>query len=95
MLRRLLETAVFQQAVQAVFEDLDLTEAAMINRNPDASPNLELRLQNNRKGHNDFLFALKMMCEPHEKAPEMPEETYGAEQQKDGWLPAEQLIPTL
>lgn len=94
MLQRLMDTSVFKEAVAAVFEDLELTEAYTINRNPDASPNLELRLQNQRKGHSDFLNALKLMTMPHEKAPEMPEETYGAEK-PEGWVPAEDLLANL
>ncbi len=77
-------------AIEAVFEDLAMTEAYLINKNLDASPNLELRLQNTRKGHWDFLNALKLMCEPIGDAPSDPKITYGEDEaaaklEETGW----------
>lgn len=93
-LSRIMEMSVFKQAVAAVFEDLSLTEAQILNHNLDASSNLELRLQNCRKGHNDFLYALKMYCEPLADAPQEPLPDYGAGEEaaklagaETGWLP--------
>ena len=95
-LARILEMNVFRQAIEAATRDLDFKEASAINHNGDASPNMELRLQNQRKGHNDLLIALKLMTEPLDEAPPDPIPDYGAGEEaaklaNAGWEPVQQV----
>jgi hypothetical protein len=78
-IKRIMEMAVFKQMLEAIFSDLDLNEMYLMNHNlANPTPNVEIRLQNQRKGHQDLLHAMKMCCEPEGNAPEMPLEDYGA-----------------
>lgn len=95
-LSRIMDMSVFKQAVAAAFEDLALDEAHVLNKNADATPNLELRLLNQRKGAGDLLLALKLMCKPLDTAPPESPPDYSAGEQaaklafgteQEGWLP--------
>jgi hypothetical protein len=78
-IKRVMDMAVVKQMFEAIFTDLDLTEAHLMNHNlSNPSPNVEMRLTNQRKGYTDLLNAMKMCCEPEGNAPEMPLEDYGA-----------------
>lgn len=95
-LSKMVESKVFQKAVQAVFTDLGYAESHQVNSNPDASERLELRLTNQRKGHTDFLAALRLMCIPLQSSPPVPEMTYGADDEIEKlkamgqWVPVDQ-----
>lgn len=77
-LARLIAMPTFQNAVTAIFEGLDIDHAHILNNALDASERVEMRLIQQRKGHNDFILALKMLCEPLETAVDDPEPDYGA-----------------
>jgi hypothetical protein len=91
-LARILDMPTFKAAVEAAKKDMDFKEASMINHASDASPNLELRLLNQRKGMTEFLVTLQLMTEPLTDAPPEPEPDYGAGEEaaklaNAGWEP--------
>lgn len=92
-LQRILEMNTFKQAVEAAMQDMAYREASIINHTMDASPTLELRLLNQRKGVTEFLVALELMTKPEESAPPDPEPDYGAGEEmaklaNTGWVDA-------
>lgn len=93
---RVLNMLAFKQMIEAIFTDLEINEAVLMNHNlSNPTPNVEIRLTNQRKGHADFLNAMRMCCEPEGTAPQMPPEDYGAGEEaarmmnESGWQPVE------
>lgn len=87
--------AVFKQLIEAIFTDLELNEMHLLNQNlGNPTANVEIRLQNQRKGYQDMTNAMRMCCEPEVTA-QMPPEEYGAGEEasrmmsESGWSPVE------
>lgn len=99
MLERVLKMPVVKAAFDAAFEDLDNIHARVIEeRSSSASPDLELRLMNERKGYLGLRNTLySLLTQPIETAPEEPISDYGAGEQlarqaSESWAPVEPVI---